>query len=339
MIFNVSLPKKVIASSSISIETNSQKVYNLCKSYLFQFLESPSEKCSWSICANLVSKSEFSEIRKSTVLLNGQSVNIYPGTPAVFFDYRKDHKKIFIPSGILVMRNKNTIEIIGCNEGELSLRTYTSIRSIMEELLFSLGFSMIHASCVSFKDKGVIFLGDKGAGKTTFLLFLLESNGVFVGNDRLFIRFNKSSVEIIPRPSLTRVGMGTALNIPRLKNLVPKQYQDLNREQLMKMDDKLDFPNFPLIFEYPYMQMTTLKHVVVSSIASVGSTILRRENDWGIDMLEKNYLKDFPGLLTWKYLFNGKNVPMLFINESHVSNVEFLECLGMPSNDLLRYLK
>ena len=335
MIFNIRLPIE-ISLCAISVETNSKKVAELCKSYFFQFLSSISH-CNWHVCSRLMTESDFSATRNKFAIGVRRDILIYPGTPAILFDDTGDGKSIFIPPSTFIHRNANAIDIFGCDVNELALRTYTSVRAVMEESLFSSGFSIIHASCVNINGRGVIFTGDKGAGKTTFLLSLLESGTTFVGNDRLFVRFDGTDMNIIPRPSLTRIGMGTALNISRLSGIVPKKYRDLDFDQLVAIKEKFEFPNFPALFGYPYTNITTLNYIVSCSLSKTQSEIREKDCRWGVRILQKNQLEDFPGLLTWKYLFDGNFIPPLLVNEENLRDIKCLELLGVPSNELLRY--
>lgn len=69
---------------------------------------------------------------------------------------------------------------------------YNSARLIRSCLIFESlneGWIQLHASCFRFQDKGFIILGNKGCGKTTFLLkALLKLKGSFVSNDRILIK-------------------------------------------------------------------------------------------------------------------------------------------------------
>ncbi|MCR4322915.1 MAG: hypothetical protein NUV61_02410 [Candidatus Azambacteria bacterium] len=318
------------------METNSEEVAKICKAYFFQFLDNGAY-CNWHVRSHLMVESDFSAIGNKLAIGTGRGIHIYPGTPAVLFEKTGDTKNIFVPPSTFICRDANAIDIFGYDAKELALRTYTSARAIMEEFFFSSGFSMIHASCVNINGKGVIFTGDKGAGKTTFLLFLLESGATFVGNDRLFVRFNGTDTNIIPRPSLTRIGMGSALNTPRLSGIVPEKYRDLDYDRLVAIGEKLEFPNFPMLFDYSYTNIAALKYAVSCSLSKTQSLIRERDCRWDVRLLQKNRLEDFPGLLTWKHLFGGNLIPPLLIDEENTRDIKCLELLGPPSNELLRY--
>jgi len=335
MIFNVRLPAG-ISSCAVSIETNSEEVAKICKAYLFQFLGNAAY-CDWHVRSHLTAESDFSAIGNKLAIGTGKDIYIYPGTTAVLFERTGNTKNIFVPPSTFICRDANVIDIFGYDAKELALRTYTSARAIMEEFFFSSGFSMIHASCVNINGKGAVFTGDKGAGKTTFSLFLLESGATFVGNDRLFVRFNGTDTNIIPRPSLTRIGMGTALNIPRLSGIVPEKYRGLDYDRLVAIGEKLEFSNFPMLFDYPYTNIAALKYVVSCSLSKAQLLIRERDCRWGIRLLQKNRLEDFPGLLTWKHLFGGNLIPPLPIDEANMRDIKCLELLGLPSNELLGY--
>jgi len=63
------------------------------------------------------------------------------------------------------------------------------------------GFIVVHASCVDIDGKGVLYVGDSGAGKTTTLINTLDMNNAkCVSNDSVFIKQEKGKIIAIGVP-------------------------------------------------------------------------------------------------------------------------------------------
>ena len=79
----------------------------------------------------------------------------------------------------------------------------------------------IHASAVSYRNQGIAFVGNKGAGKSTFLSLMLsksidhtDTRFNYVTNDRLWI--NSKNNRILGSPMPVLLGYGTMMRIPEL---------------------------------------------------------------------------------------------------------------------------
>lgn len=115
------------------------------------------------------------------------------------------------------------------------------IREIYKLYLLSNEYEEYHASSVQLKDKGIVFIGDKGAGKTTnMLLSIAKYNADFISNDKTFINVKSSMF----------FGFPMALNIkkdiinifPFFKKIFenPKHYQHTNWSEF-KHKEKFTF--------------------------------------------------------------------------------------------------
>lgn len=80
------------------------------------------------------------------------------------------------------------------------------IRAIMEQFLFSRGWILYHAACIDQGTSSILIVGDKGCGKTTTAMQLVDRGFSLVSNDRTFLSIHDSRVWAIPRPSFTRLG-------------------------------------------------------------------------------------------------------------------------------------
>lgn len=83
-------------------------------------------------------------------------------------------------------------------------------REAMRGVLLRAGWSVLHASAVSFGENVVLAFGNKGDGKTsTALTLATRSGGELLANDRVFVRREPSGgVWVLPWPSAAAVGLG-----------------------------------------------------------------------------------------------------------------------------------
>ena len=53
---------------------------------------------------------------------------------------------------------------------------------------------LVHASCVIWQNKGILFLGNSGAGKSTAILRLIEKGAILVADDYVDVSDNQTAV-------------------------------------------------------------------------------------------------------------------------------------------------
>ncbi len=106
------------------------------------------------------------------------------------------------------------------------------------------GYFLAHAAGIEWKGKGIGFAGFSGMGKSTLALHLMSRGGNFISNDRLLVKKNNQSVEMLGIPKLPRINPGTALNNPDLEKVIPENekvgFKDLTKEMLWNLEHKYD---------------------------------------------------------------------------------------------------
>ncbi len=106
------------------------------------------------------------------------------------------------------------------------------------------GYFLGHAAGIEWKGKGIGFAGFSGMGKSTLALHLMSRGGNFISNDRLLVKRNNQSVEMLGIPKLPRINPGTALNNPDLEKVIPEnekvRFKDLTEEMLWNLEYKYD---------------------------------------------------------------------------------------------------
>ena len=112
------------------------------------------------------------------------------------------------------------------------------------------GWLLCHAAAVARGERSLVLAGFSGMGKSTLALHLLEAGLDYISNDRLLIRRDPEpgsepgSLPICGVPKLPRINPGTALSIPRLRELVPPArravYEAMTTEALWEVEEKYD---------------------------------------------------------------------------------------------------
>lgn len=107
-------------------------------------------------------------------------------------DASEDVQYVYYPSRQVLVschRANATVEVVGLEIEETALEIRALLKdNILQQAEQRRGSLMLHASAVAFADSGILALGPKGAGKTTFLASCLKQvSGVeFVSNDIVF---------------------------------------------------------------------------------------------------------------------------------------------------------
>ncbi|KZE55748.1 hypothetical protein AV540_04435 [Brevibacillus parabrevis] len=95
------------------------------------------------------------------------------------------------------------------------------IREIFTRELEKQGFFLMHAAVVEKEGKSYLFCGNKGAGKTTTLIGLMNSGYNIVTNDRVFIGIEGTQILSIGWPGAVAITLETMLLFPKLKEILP----------------------------------------------------------------------------------------------------------------------
>jgi len=130
---------------------------------------------------------------------------------------------------ILMCENKKVT--LYCNQRQgLFVDTYKTIRQIIAYQLLLKGAIPIHSSSFSLGGQGILFIGNKKAGKTTLSVKSVMKYGrlcEYLGNDRMFLLEKEGEVYIYSLPTVIGIGCGMIKNDKlfktKLKNKVHKQ--------------------------------------------------------------------------------------------------------------------
>lgn len=109
--------------------------------------------------------------------------------------------------------------------------------NLNNRILESKGVIFIHASSVCYNNEGIMFVGNRGNGKTTNMMYMLENSGVqYVSNDRTGIKVDSATGEIIMIgiPSRINVRPGTIESNQELKNSLMPILEQKNYDKMLE---------------------------------------------------------------------------------------------------------
>ena len=201
----------------------------------------------------------------------GTAISIHMGRVGLGYDANGQGRMVVGPDGTVYRINRTEIEVFYRERDEGTLRDPT--RLCREVLYNSLGSSWyeLHASAVSHAGKAIVFLGPKGAGKSTILCHLLSSKDReptfdFLSNDRVWIDLGKSPITALGSPMPICIGYGTMASIPELSTQL-SLYRDHFHLLLGQMDLK--------VHEYSAQEFSALfgrsisRHARISAIVAL----------------------------------------------------------------------
>lgn len=110
--------------------------------------------------------------------------------------------------------------------------------------LLDRGWLLCHAAGLSDGARGLAIAGLSGGGKSTLMLHLLQPGRAYVSNDRVLVHATEAGVEMSGVPKLPRINPGTALNHPRLRQILPEARRAalaaIPESELWDLEEKYD---------------------------------------------------------------------------------------------------
>lgn len=179
---------------------------------------------------------------------------------------------------------------------ELFVKTISLMREIIVKISLMEGYNWLHASAFNINNKTFLVLGNKGDGKTTWLMnALYNKNADFIGNDQIPILYKNGKLYVyrwrpdikISPDTLVRIGIDykvpSSVKIDRFI-LMPyaNQYEFIDFKSWSKQNRQTIYP-FPIDFEYNISNQENL----VTGIIFLNNTI-----DYPVDIIDSDKKND-----------------------------------------------
>lgn len=101
------------------------------------------------------------------------------------------------------------LSVIGAGSEPVALAAARVARDAMRGMLLHDGWTLLHASAVTKNCRTLLTFGEKGAGKTTTALALVNRGWELLANDRIFVRPDEGGqLRVLPWPSAAAIGLG-----------------------------------------------------------------------------------------------------------------------------------
>jgi hypothetical protein len=203
----------------VNLKCQDETIADEVHSYLFRNItssQSISANVTWEVVCISSSINKVDEDIGEKLVIHYNSVPTY----GYVLSQTMDNKYIYnerYKTYVLVNKTKRKIYIIGQKENGylypkrisyIAAEVYNVIRSVLQIEMENKGAIILHGSSMTINNKGIVFLGSKGSGKTTSLIASVLKRVVsYMSNDRVFVYSENNKVKINGWPSTCRITM------------------------------------------------------------------------------------------------------------------------------------
>jgi hypothetical protein len=193
-----------------------------------------------------------------------------------------------------------------------------AIRKIFTHILEIKGGMQVHGAAVSLYGKCILIVGPAGSGKTSVMTgLLLSSRGdyEFVGNDRVEIWREGEIIYLSCWPTISMLGIGTAVQHPQLDHIIPSdiksKIKEFSNDNLWDFDEKImvRLQDHTSIFETDIAKVSCLSLILVPNIKNGEQTISALSSEMTVKLIsqsilniERNKCSGNPENRDWLYL-------------------------------------
>ena len=123
--------------------------------------------------------------------------------------------------GLTVDLDRRSIAVRGGDTRGVMVETYRCVRQVLVRSLLAVGARILHASATLGRDGVTIYVGQKGAGKTTSMLQnIVKNNEAFVANERVLVWKRDGRLFVYGWPGTAFVGLGSLRAVFSLDDLI-----------------------------------------------------------------------------------------------------------------------
>lgn len=192
----------------------------------------------------------------------------------------------------------------------LTIQYFTS--NLFNRLLELKGYHGIHSSCVEKNEHGIIFIGNRLAGKTTCMLNLLSNGFNLVNNDTAAIRYFETEQQVEAFSIIKNIFI--RMNRSFSTQLQNQKYLQIAKEQHVKCDDEVSLEENRIILTP--LELAQLNHVEFISTVILKAVIIPRYNSDSKDL--QLTLQDST---TYQKFFASQILPLVHDTTSFLSDI------------------
>ncbi len=127
------------------------------------------------------------------------------------FEFGREAQRLsWASAGSFVIRRDSEIEITPALHADEELLRLPLLGPVMGLLLHLRGMLVLHASAVAVEGRGVVFLGDKGAGKSTLAAALLNAGHQLLADDVLAVELVETERRAVLVPAFPQLRLSSA---------------------------------------------------------------------------------------------------------------------------------
>jgi len=221
----------------IKVKTNHKKLAIDLKKYFREFL---TEETKYDSLVHLA------EAKTPNFDLKFKSKPLSPGKTKVkeeYVDFNEGRIIRKIQTGLIFMFDgQNNLAVGPCVQNLNQAINFINNRFM--EIRLKQGALLLHASGISFNNKGLAIAGFSGAGKSTLALHLLKNKINFVSNDRVLMDRKNKNLIMTGVAKYPRINPGTIISIKEIENILPvskrEKYRQLDKNDLWNLEEKYD---------------------------------------------------------------------------------------------------
>jgi adenylate kinase family enzyme len=211
--------------------------------------------------------------------------------------------------------NENTIKIVINDNTDryfIIQEIYVAIRILTSYIISENNFALIHATAVTYNNKGILIIGNKGSGKSTLTSSLLNKNCRLVAVDRCFMWQKEQNIHLSGWVSTCRVdekSLEISLDSDMVKRLL--DYKDkFSTNKRYIVNDKFRYPTYDFIklINRDSQHEARLNSVIIlGECSSIDSLLEEISEDIGIEYLKKNSIDFELPFCKMKKFFSQEN--------------------------------
>ena len=199
----------------------------------------------------------------------------------LYYKYKVNEIEVFSADhwkGVYVVRVSST-EYVIVTESEIyfqELYCVYVVRELLNRSAENKKLLLLHGAAVNVDNYGLLIVGSKGAGKTTFVSKLSESDlqCEMISNDRTYTEIIDDEIRLHYYPLKFRFGFGTIRAIPDLKDFMSRKYQHRKPEKVRillsdescKSKFSLTLGEYQRLFKKKVVRSGNLSKIVIPQI-------------------------------------------------------------------------